>query len=53
MPDNLLLEAEQCRTQAAAFRGDERRLLLRVADVFERLSAEHPERRPIAEIRCW
>lgn len=50
---NLLVQAEQCRTQAQAFEGAERQLLLRMAELFETISKSSGSSSPVDAIRCW
>ena len=52
-PFNLRAEAERCRAQAASFQGAERKLLLRIALLFERMAAAEKRRDSVEETRCW
>jgi hypothetical protein len=49
----LLEAARQCRTQSRAFQGNERKLLVRIADMFEVLAAGTETRNSVASTRCW
>jgi len=50
---DLAREAETCRVQAEHFREPERKLLLRIAKVFEELASMTDARKGIDAVRCW
>ena len=45
--------AEACRGQAGDFDGPERRLLLKIANLFEQMTPTARLRRAVAADRCW
>jgi hypothetical protein len=49
----LLEAAKECRIQSQAFEGRERRLLVRVADMFETLASSDKAKNNVAATRCW
>lgn len=49
----LLEAARECRTQSRAFQGHERKLLVRIADMFEVLAAGVETKNNVAATRCW
>ena len=50
---HLLAEARHCRAQARSFAGQERKLLLRIAELFERMSLREAGERSVEDNRCW
>jgi hypothetical protein len=50
---DLAREAETCRVQAEHFREPERKLLLKVAKVFDELASMTEARKAIDAVRCW
>jgi hypothetical protein len=50
---DLAREAETCCVQAEHFREPERKLLLKVAKVFDELASMTEARKAIDAVRCW
>jgi hypothetical protein len=50
---NLIDEAQACRTHARTVTRSERDLLFKIADAFEEMAAASEARKAVAETRCW